>query len=82
MPYPTSSARIGAPRRSASRALFEHQDARAFADDEAVAVACPRDGWRASGSSLRVDSARIAAKPAMPSGVMLASVPPQIIASA
>ena len=34
------------------------------------------------GSSLRVDSAFMASKPPMPSGVMVASVPPAIIASA
>ena len=42
IPYPTSSARIGAPRRSASGALFEDEDARPLADDEAVAVGVPR----------------------------------------
>jgi hypothetical protein len=35
-----------------------------------------------SGASFRVDNARIAEKPAMLSGVTLASAPPQIIASA
>ena len=34
------------------------------------------------GSSLRVESARIAAKPPTPSGVIAASLPPAIIASA
>ena len=35
-----------------------------------------------SGSSLRVDSARMAANPPTPIGVMAASVPPAIITSA
>ncbi len=34
------------------------------------------------GSSLRVESARMAANPPIPMGVMQASVPPQIMASA
>ena len=42
---------------------------------------CRRGGWRRAGSSLRVDSAFIAANPPMPSGVMAASAPPAIIAS-
>ena len=40
--------------------FFENQDARAFADDEAVAIVIPRAGRRAAGSSLRCDSARMA----------------------
>ena len=40
------------------------------------------DGWRVRGSSLRVDSARMAANPPTPIGVMAASVPPAIITSA
>jgi len=61
--------------------ILEDQDAGAFADHEAVAALVPGRLAR-SGASLRIDSARIAANPAMPNGVILASVPPQIMASA
>ena len=62
--------------------LLEHQDAGALAEDEAVAVLVPRAARRSAGSSLRVDSARAAAKPPMPSGETVASAPPAIITSA
>ena len=62
--------------------FFQHQDAGAFADHEAVAVLGPRGGEARCGSSLRVESARMAANPPMPMGVMQASVPPQIMTSA
>ena len=62
--------------------FLEHQDAGAFADHEAVAVLVPRAARRAPGSSLRVESARMAAKPPTPIGVMQASAPPQIMTSA
>jgi len=42
----------------------------------------PTDWDARSGSSLRVESARIAANPPTPIGVIHASVPPQIMASA
>ena len=42
----------------------------------------PTGGEARSGSSLRVESARMAANPPMPIGVIAASVPPQIITSA
>ena len=61
--------------------ILEHQDSGAFAHHEAVAVAVP--GAR---GALRlvvpVESARMAANPPIPMGVMHASVPPQIMASA
>ena len=62
--------------------FFQHQNAGAFADDESVALADPKDGMPAPGSSFRVESARIAANPPMPMGVTQASLPPQIITSA
>ena len=38
--------RSAAPLRELQ--LLQNQNARAFADDESVAVACPRAGWRAA----------------------------------
>ena len=53
--------------------LLEDQDSRAFADDKAVAVLV--EGPAGLGRlSLRVESARIAANPPTPRGVMAASV--------
>ena len=60
---------------------FQNEDTGAFADDKSIAAAS--NGRLAlPGSSLRVESARIEANPPMPIGVIVASVPPQIIISA
>ena len=61
---------------------LEHDDGRALAEHEAVAALVPRAGRPAPGSSLRVDMARIEAKPAIGSGWMTASVPPAMTTSA
>ena len=61
--------------------LLEDEDAGSFADDEAIASHV--QGREAvAGSSLRVERARMDAKPATESGVTAASLPPQIITSA
>ena len=75
---------LGQNRRAAPLCEFQfldNQNARAFADDKSVAVLVP-----GTAGPLRLvvalESARMAAKPPTPIGVMQASVPPQIIASA
>src|SRR5882762_3230150 len=81
MPYPAISARIGAPRR------------RACSSSSRIRIPAPSPITKPSrslshgrlarvGSSLRVERARIAAKPPTPIGVMAASEPPAIITSA
>ncbi len=62
--------------------LLENQNAGAFAHHETVALRVPRAAKPSPGSSLRCESARMAANPPMPMGVMQASAPPQIITSA
>ena len=62
--------------------LLEHQHAGALAQHEAVAVLVPGTADAVAGSSLRVDSARAAAKPPTPSGETVDSAPPAIITSA
>ena len=63
-------------------ARFEDEHSCTLAHDEAIAVRGHRDAMPRAGSSLRVDSARIAAKPAMVMGQMTASVPPATTTSA
>src|SRR5712671_923212 len=81
IPYPAISARIGAPRL------------RAYSSSSRIKMPAPSPITNPSrslshgrlarvGSSLRVDSARIAANPPTPIGVMAASEPPAIITSA
>ena len=71
------------PRTAAPGVLqfFDHQQAGPFAEHEAVAVPVERPAG-AGGSSLRSDRARMLEKPAMPIGVIAASVPPVTMTSA
>ena len=71
-------------RAAAARVLvfLEHQNAGAFADDEAVAVAGPRGGRRAAGSSIALRKRAHGGESADAHGRDAASVPPQIITSA
>ena len=61
--------------------FFQNQDARALADDEAVAAGIPGTR-RAMRLVVALDSARMAAKPPILIGVTAASAPPQIMTSA
>ena len=70
---------VGAAR-DCRLALFEDQRRGALGHHEAVALAS-KGRLAASGASLRVDSARIAMNPPMPSEVSAASAPPVIAAS-
>ena len=70
-----------APRALRMLERLEHEDAAGLAHDEAVAPGV-EGAARPLGSSFRRESARIAPKPAMPTRVMPASVPPQNITSA
>jgi len=53
-----------------------------FADNKAGRGRCQTDGWLCPDRHCGVDSAFIEAKPPTPIGVIVASVPPQIIMSA
>ena len=59
---------------------LKHEHARTITENEPVAVASQGREAR-SGSSLRVDKARAAAKPPIPTGVVAISAPPTSIAS-
>ena len=61
--------------------LLQDQDAGPFSHHEAIAVFIERAAGM-FGSALRVERARMAAKPPTPMGVMAASAPPAIITSA
>jgi hypothetical protein len=78
------SHKLGDDIRTSTLCMFEFfndENARALSDDETIALGI--EGTRgALGSSFRVDSARMAAKPPTPMGVIAASEPPQIMASA
>src|SRR5258708_14684098 len=79
-PYPTNSARVGAPRRLACSS-----SSRITPPAPSPSRKPPRS--RSSGrlarvgSSLRVESAFITANPPIPRGVIAASAPPAITAS-
>ena len=76
---------LGERLRAARAGVVERlqdDDAGALADHEAVAAAGRRAAMRRSGSSLRVESARIAAKPPTSDSCTVASVPPASIMSA
>ena len=62
--------------------LLEDEHPRPLAEDEAVAVAVERAGWRGSGSSLRVERAVRRLKPVTPNGWIMLCVPPESITSA
>src|ERR1039458_2866942 len=81
MPYPTVSARMRAPRR---RACSSSSSTRMPDPSPTTKPSRLRSQGREArwGSSLRVESARMAANPPIPMGVMQASVPPQIMTSA
>src|SRR6267378_4006110 len=81
IPYPTISARIGALR---FRACSSDSRIRIPAPSPTTKPSRPASHGRLAlaGSSLRVESAFIAAKPPTPIGVIVASVPPPIIISA
>ncbi len=61
--------------------LLQHQDAGPLANHKAVAVFIKRAAGM-FGSALRVESARMAANPPTPMGVIAASAPPAMITSA